>query len=151
MPVTAYMPMGAEGLVSDPLLVPPVAAQPVRKKRRVVKRSGKTAEASAPKKSARKAAKKSVAARFEDIGEEDYEEIRKESDREEGGARVGEEAKQEGRHAQAVISTPPSSRRTPGPIPRNLSVRAECERPIAKLSPAGMGPGVRRDDAGVNG
>ena len=60
-PVAAYMPLGAEGLVSDPLLVPPVAAQPVRKKRRVAKkRSAKTAKKSAPRTSARKAAKKAA-------------------------------------------------------------------------------------------
>ena len=29
----AYMPFAAEGLVSDPLLIPPVAAQPPRRKR----------------------------------------------------------------------------------------------------------------------
>jgi len=59
-PVAAYMPLGAEGLVSDPLLVPPVAAQPVRKKRRVAK---KAANRSAPKKSARKAVTTSAPSR----------------------------------------------------------------------------------------
>jgi len=40
-PVASYMPLGAEGLVSDPLLVPPVAAQPVRKKQRAAKKAAK--------------------------------------------------------------------------------------------------------------
>src|SRR5262249_59001696 len=33
----AYMPFAAEGLVTDPMMVPPAAAQPVRRKRRVAK------------------------------------------------------------------------------------------------------------------
>jgi len=63
----AYMPFAAEGMVSDPLLVPPVASQPARKKRRVAKkaakRSGTIAKNPGTKKSARRAAKKSAASR----------------------------------------------------------------------------------------
>ena len=58
----AYMPFAAEGLVSDPLLIPPVAVQPPRRKR-LAKKNSKTSSArktaakrAAPKK-ARKAAK----------------------------------------------------------------------------------------------
>jgi hypothetical protein len=57
----AYMPFAAEGMVSDPLLVPPVAAQPVRKKRRVAKKAAK--RSGTAKTSARKAAKKSATTR----------------------------------------------------------------------------------------
>ena len=39
----AYMPFAAEGLVSDPLLIPPVAAQPPRRKR-TARRTAKTAK-----------------------------------------------------------------------------------------------------------
>jgi hypothetical protein len=61
----AYMPFAAEGMVSDLLPVPPIAAQPARrsrapsetKKRRAAKRSRKTGAA----KPARKAAAKSRA------------------------------------------------------------------------------------------
>ena len=53
----AYMPFAAEGLVSDPLLVPPVATQPPRRKRTV----RKTAKTSAKKSSARKTAAKRAA------------------------------------------------------------------------------------------
>jgi hypothetical protein len=56
----AYMPFAAEGLVTDPMMVP-AAAQPVRRKRRAAKKS-------APKKSARKAAKKSAAAKSRTSG-----------------------------------------------------------------------------------
>src|ERR1700759_213745 len=63
----AYMPFAAEGMVSDLLPVPPIATQPVRRKRapsekgkrRVAKRSRKTAVA----KPARKATAKSARAR----------------------------------------------------------------------------------------
>jgi hypothetical protein len=67
----AYMPFAAEGLVSDPLLVPPVAAQPVRKKKRAAPKSApgaarksarKSANKSAPSRSS-KAARKSTAAK----------------------------------------------------------------------------------------
>jgi cobalamin biosynthesis Mg chelatase CobN len=51
----AYMPFAAEGLVSDPLLVPPVAAQPPRKKH--------TARKTTKKSSARKATVKRAAAK----------------------------------------------------------------------------------------
>ena len=47
----AYMPFAAEGLVSDPLLVPSIASQPPRRKR-TAKKAAKT---SAKKSSARKA------------------------------------------------------------------------------------------------
>ena len=58
----AYMPFAAEGLVSDPLLVPPVTAQPVRKKKRAKKSTRKSANKSASSRSS-KAAKKSTAAK----------------------------------------------------------------------------------------
>ena len=61
----AYMPFAAEGLVSDPLLVPPIAAQPPRRKR-IARKTAKKSSArkaaarhAAPKK-ARKAAKTSA-------------------------------------------------------------------------------------------
>jgi hypothetical protein len=41
----AYMPFAAEGLVSDPLLVPPIAAQPRRPKRTARKSSTRKAAA----------------------------------------------------------------------------------------------------------
>jgi hypothetical protein len=53
----AYMPFAAEGLVSDPLLIPPVAALPPRRKRT----ARRTAKTSATKSSARKATAKRVA------------------------------------------------------------------------------------------
>lgn len=53
----AYMPFAAEGLVSDPLLVPPVAALPPRRKRA----ARRTAKTSAKKSSARKATAKRAA------------------------------------------------------------------------------------------
>ncbi len=58
----ASMPFAAEGMVSDPLLVPPVAAQPVRKKRRVARKAAPRSATTA-KTSARKAAKKAAASR----------------------------------------------------------------------------------------
>jgi hypothetical protein len=61
----AYLPFAASGLVSDPVLVPPIAAQPARRKTRVAKRarrSAKPAKTSARKTSARKAAKKATRA-----------------------------------------------------------------------------------------
>ena len=67
----AYMPFAAEGLVSDPLLVPPVTAQTVRKKKPVARKSArgtarksarKSANKSAPTRS-RKAARKSTPAK----------------------------------------------------------------------------------------
>ena len=64
----AFMPFAAEGLVSDPLLVPPVAAQPARRKRRPTNNPAwrgwaKTGNKSTPNKAARKAARKSASAR----------------------------------------------------------------------------------------
>jgi hypothetical protein len=68
----AYIPLAADGLVSDPMMVPPVAVAPARKKRkkkrgapkRAAKKAGKTAKTTkAVRKSARKAAKKSAASR----------------------------------------------------------------------------------------
>ena len=53
----AYMPFAAEGLVSDPLLIPPVAALPPRRKRT----ARRTAKTSATKSSARKATAKRAA------------------------------------------------------------------------------------------
>jgi hypothetical protein len=54
----AYMPLAADGLVSNPLMVPPVAMVPVAKKKRTApKRVAKTAS----KKTAKKAGKKSTA------------------------------------------------------------------------------------------
>ena len=61
----AYMPFAAEGLVSDPLLIPPVAAAPPRGKRTAKKAAKKssarsaTAKRAAPKR-ARNAAKASA-------------------------------------------------------------------------------------------
>ncbi len=57
----SYMPFATEGFVSDPLPVPPVAAQPARRSRR------KPAKNSPPKKSVRKAARKSASARSKQI------------------------------------------------------------------------------------
>ena len=74
----AYMPFAAEGLVSDPLPVRPIAAQPSRRKRgaktakrgarkaaarKAAKSTNKAAKKSAPKKAGRKAARKSASAR----------------------------------------------------------------------------------------
>jgi hypothetical protein len=74
----AYMPLAADGLVSDPLMAPPVAVAPVRKKKRAApkrtagrkagakkpatKSAGKTAKKTTAKKSG-KAAKKAAKAR----------------------------------------------------------------------------------------
>jgi len=68
----AYMPFAAEGLVSDPLLVPPIASQPARRKRRAARRpvrrsAAKSAKRSPAKKSSRKTAKKSASARSKNI------------------------------------------------------------------------------------
>jgi len=67
----AYIPLAADGLVSYPMMVPPVAVAPARKKRKkkraAPKRTAKTSKTAkktkALKKSARKAAKKSAASR----------------------------------------------------------------------------------------
>jgi hypothetical protein len=63
----AYIPLAADGLVSDPMMVPPIAAAhaPRRKRaasRRAAKASRKT-RAKAVRKAARKVAKKSTARR----------------------------------------------------------------------------------------
>jgi hypothetical protein len=64
----AYIPLAADGLVSDPMMVPPIAAAhaPRRKRaplKRAAKASRKTPAKKAVKKSAAKPAKKTVAAR----------------------------------------------------------------------------------------
>lgn len=72
----AYMPFAAEGFASDPLPVPPIAAQPPRRKRGAGKKTAKlgTRKAAAketnkavkkitPKKAARKSAGKSASTR----------------------------------------------------------------------------------------
>jgi hypothetical protein len=58
----AYMPLAADGLVSDPMMVTPIAAAPARKKKRAAKRrvANKAAKKTA-KKSAKKSAKKPTA------------------------------------------------------------------------------------------
>jgi hypothetical protein len=68
----AYMPLTAEGLVADPLLVPPIATQPAQRKKRTPnrttrRRAAKAANKPAPKKSSRKTAKKSASARSKKI------------------------------------------------------------------------------------
>src|SRR5262249_54831807 len=57
-----YMPFAAEGLITDPMMAPPAAAQPARRNRRAAKKAAKRSAArkSAPKRSARKAAKTSA-------------------------------------------------------------------------------------------
>ena len=64
----AYIPLAADGLVSDPMMVPPIAAAhaPRRKRagsRRAAKASRKTRAKKAVKKSAAKPAKKTAAGR----------------------------------------------------------------------------------------
>jgi len=66
----AFMPLAGDGLVSDPMMVPPVAAMPARRKKRgapkpAVKKAAKTAarkvaKTSASKKKSKKAIKKAV-------------------------------------------------------------------------------------------
>jgi hypothetical protein len=66
----AYMPFAAEGLVSDPLLLPPVATPPPRRKCSAKKVAGRGATRSAKKstkKSARKTARKSASARSKQV------------------------------------------------------------------------------------
>jgi hypothetical protein len=62
-----YIPLAADGLVSDPMMVPPVAVVPARKRKPAApKRSAKASKRSArkaAKKSARTTAKKSAAKR----------------------------------------------------------------------------------------
>jgi hypothetical protein len=58
----AYIPLAADGLVSDPMMVPPIAVAPTRRKKRAApKRAAKTARKTAKKKKAvKKSAKKAV-------------------------------------------------------------------------------------------
>jgi hypothetical protein len=58
--VAMYMPLAADGLVSDPMMVPPIAIAPA-KKRAASKRVSKTAGKKSAGKSAVKAKKKSAA------------------------------------------------------------------------------------------
>jgi hypothetical protein len=69
-PIASYMPLAAEGLVSDPMLVPPIAVAPARKKRRAATgrttapARGQTTKAASKKsagQAARKVAKKAAA------------------------------------------------------------------------------------------
>jgi hypothetical protein len=53
----AYIPLAADGLVSDPMMVPPVAAAPAPGRKRA---APKRAASKASKKTARKAARKSA-------------------------------------------------------------------------------------------
>jgi hypothetical protein len=51
----SYMPLAADGLVSDPMMVPPLAAAPVRKRKRAApKRAGKAAKTRGAKRAAKK-------------------------------------------------------------------------------------------------
>jgi hypothetical protein len=66
--VAMYMPLAADGLVSDPLMVPPIAIAPARKRaaskrasKKVGKKTARKATAKASKKPAAKAKKKSSA------------------------------------------------------------------------------------------
>jgi hypothetical protein len=67
----AYIPLAADGLVSDPMMVPPVAIAPARKKRkkkraapkRAAKKADKTAKKKRAVKKSVKPAKKSAASR----------------------------------------------------------------------------------------
>lgn len=69
--LAAYIPLAADGLVSDPMMVPPVAIAPARKKRkkkraapkRAAKKAGKTAKKKRAVKKSVKAAEKSAAGR----------------------------------------------------------------------------------------
>jgi hypothetical protein len=59
-PAGAYIPLAADGLVSDPMLIPPVVLAPARKKKRAApKRAAKAAK----KARAKKAVKKTQAAK----------------------------------------------------------------------------------------
>jgi hypothetical protein len=60
----AYIPLAADGLVSDPMMVPPIAVAPARRKKRVApKRAAKTRPKKAVKKSGGKATKTTTAKR----------------------------------------------------------------------------------------
>jgi hypothetical protein len=65
--LAAYIPLAADGLVSDPMMVPPVAIAPTRKKRaapkRAARKAGKTAKNKRGLKKSVKAAKKSATGR----------------------------------------------------------------------------------------
>jgi hypothetical protein len=78
----AYMPLAADGLVSDPLMVPPVAMAPARKQNRAPsKRTAKTASKKTTKKDSKKICKEGgEEIRGEEVkeGEEDSEEGRQE-------------------------------------------------------------------------
>jgi hypothetical protein len=56
--VVTYMPLAAEGLVSDPMMVPPIAIAPA--KRRAPKRGAKKAGKKSARKTTRKMSKKSA-------------------------------------------------------------------------------------------
>jgi hypothetical protein len=56
----AYMPLSAEGLVSDPLLVSPDASQPVRKKRAANKSARRVAARAPREPAAKRATRKSA-------------------------------------------------------------------------------------------
>jgi hypothetical protein len=58
--VAMYMPLAADGLVSDPMMVPPIAIAPA-KKRAAAKRASKTAGKKTAAKPAAKAKKKAAA------------------------------------------------------------------------------------------
>lgn len=57
----AYMPYAGQGLVADPLMVPPVAAQPPRRKRAARKTAKKSARKAAARRAAPKKARKAPA------------------------------------------------------------------------------------------
>jgi hypothetical protein len=64
----AYIPLAADGLVTDPMMVPPLAAAPARKTKRVApkrtaRRTGKKPTRKAVSKSAGRSAKRSAAKR----------------------------------------------------------------------------------------
>jgi hypothetical protein len=67
----AYMPFSAEGLVSDPLMVPPVAAPSLRRKRIAKKATGRRAKSAAKSATksalARKTARKSASAKSKQV------------------------------------------------------------------------------------
>jgi hypothetical protein len=56
--VAMYMPLAADGLVSDPMMVPPIAIAPAKKK--AAAKKAKPASKKTAKKTAKKAAKKSA-------------------------------------------------------------------------------------------
>ena len=64
----AYMPLAAEGLVSDPLMMPPVAVAPARKRKRTAKKAKSKTANKAVGKSGRKTAKKSASKKPAKVG-----------------------------------------------------------------------------------